>query len=309
MVVGAGPTGVELAGAIAEVARHTLVKDFRHINPASARILLVEAGSRVLPSFPASLAAAAHSKLERMGVEVCLNKAVEQIAADAVIVAGERIPTRTVIWAAGVEASPVGQWLGVATDRAGRVLVESDCSVPGHPEIFVIGDAASLASSGQPLPGIAPVALQQGRHVGRVIAARVSGDGRQLPFRYVDKGTLATIGRSYAVADLHGLRLKGFLGWLTWMAVHIFYLIGFRNRLQVMVQWAWQYFTYQRGARLITNLGAAPHGRPASLPLTVARDEPAPRLARTDDASTGACAPTSIEYGNPSAQDEPTRQL
>ncbi|MBF6589296.1 MAG: NAD(P)/FAD-dependent oxidoreductase [Ktedonobacterales bacterium] len=260
VVVGGGPTGVELAGAIAEVARHALTRDFRHINPASARILLVEAGPRLLPAFPPSLAEAATAKLRRLGVEVRVGCAVEDVTGESVTMGGERVAARTVIWAAGVRASAAGQWIGAETDRVGRVLVQPDCSVPGHPEIFVLGDTASVnGGDGKPLPGVAPVAMQQGRHVAHVLAARVRGDERELPFRYVDKGTLATVGRSYAIADIHGLRLRGLLGWLTWMVVHIFYLIGFRNRLLVMLQWAWAYLSYQRGARLITNLDVVPH--------------------------------------------------
>jgi NADH:ubiquinone reductase (H+-translocating) len=262
VIVGGGPTGVELAGAIAEVARHALIKDFRHIDTSTARILLVEAGPRLLPSFPESLGAAAQRKLEELGVEVRLGEAVEQVTANTVVAAGERIRTSTVIWAAGVRSSPVGSWLGVATDRVGRVPVKPDCSVPGYPEIFVIGDAAAFTSSGQLLPGTAPVAIQQGHHVGRIIAARARGDGREMPFVYFDKGTLATVGRSYAIADIRGLHVKGLLGWMVWMAVHIFYLIGFRSRLLVMLQWAWQYMTYQRGARLITHLDTVSGARP-----------------------------------------------
>jgi NADH dehydrogenase len=254
VVVGGGPTGVELAGAIAEVARKALVKDFRHINPASARILLVEATPRILGAFPQSLARRAAEKLRRLGVEVRTNTRVEQVEEGAVILNGQRLAAQTVLWAAGVQASPAGRWLGAEMDRAGRVLVQSDLSVPGHPEIFVIGDTAHVKQDGALLPGVAPVAMQEGRYVARVVRARVRGENLPPPFRYVDKGTLATVGRAFAVADIRGLKLSGFVAWVTWLAVHIFYLIGFRNRVLVMFQWAWAYLTYQRGARLITHI-------------------------------------------------------
>jgi len=254
VVVGGGPTGVELAGAIAEVARKALVKDFRHINPASARILLVEATPRILGAFPQSLARRAAEKLRRLGVEVRTNTRVERVEEGAVILNGQRLEAQTVLWAAGVQASPAGRWLGAEMDRAGRVLVQSDLSVPGHPEIFVVGDTAHVEQDGALLPGVAPMAMQEGRYVARVVRARVRGENLPPPFRYVDKGTLATVGRAFAVADIRGLKLSGFVAWVTWLAVHIFYLIGFRNRVLVMFQWAWAYLTYQRGARLITHI-------------------------------------------------------
>ncbi len=252
VIVGGGPTGVELAGAIAGLARKSIVRDFRHINSATARIILVEADPRLLAAFPESLARKAQRELEHLGVEVRTGKAVEQVDADGVVIAGERVAAQTVIWAAGVRASLAGQWLGAETDRAGRVLVERDLTVLGHPEIFVIGDTASLTERGKPLPGVAPVAMQQGRYVARTIRRRLAGSKERTPFHYRDKGNLATVGRSFAIADLGMIKLSGFIAWVTWLIVHIFYLIGFRNRILVMIQWAWAYFTYQRGARLIT---------------------------------------------------------
>jgi NADH dehydrogenase len=252
VVVGGGPTGVEMAGAIAELARKSIVKDFRHINSASARIILVEAAPHILASFPPSLARKAQKKLERMGVEIKMGTPVTEVDAEGVRVDGEHIATKTVIWAAGVAASPAGRWLDVETDKAGRVMVLSDLTVPHHPEIFVIGDSAHIITNEKPLPGVAPVAMQQGRYVASVIRRRLKGDLSVRPFHYVDKGNLATVGRSFAIADVKHIHLSGFFAWVTWLVVHIFYLIGFRNRLFVMIQWAWAYFTYQRGARLIT---------------------------------------------------------
>ncbi len=252
VVVGGGPTGVELAGAIADLAHKSIVRDFRHIDSSMSRILLVEAGPRLLAAFPESLARKAQRELEHLGVEVKIGEAVEGVDIDGVIIAGQRLATQTVIWAAGVKASPAGKWLCAETDRAGRVLVERDLTVPGHPEIFVIGDTASLTQRGKPLPGVAPVAMQQGRYVAKMIRRRVAGEKGRIPFHYRDKGNLATVGRSYAIADLGAIKLSGFIAWVTWLVVHIFYLIGFRNRMLVMIQWAWSYLTYQRGARLIT---------------------------------------------------------
>ena len=253
VIVGGGPTGVELAGAIAELAHRTLRGDFRHIDVTSARIVLVEALPRLLNTFPESLSEKATRKLERLGVEVRAGERVEEVDADGVIVAGKRIASKTVIWAAGVKASPAGAWLGAESDRAGRVIVNGDLSVPGHPEIFVLGDTASATGDdGKPLPGVAPVAMQQGRYVGRTIRARVEGREHSRPFKYFNKGNLATIGRSYAIADFGFARVSGFIAWVLWLGVHILYLIGFRNRLLVMVQWAWEYFTYEHGARIIT---------------------------------------------------------
>lgn len=253
VIVGGGPTGVELAGAIAELAHRTLRGDFRHIQVASTRIVLIEALPRLLNTFPESLSEKAARKLQRLGVEVRTDERVEQVDKEGVVVAGQRIEARTVIWAAGVKASPAGMWLGAETDRAGRVMVNGDLTLPGHPEIFVLGDTASAAGDdGKPLPGVAPVAMQQGRYVGRTIRERIEGRENPRPFKYFNKGNLATIGRSFAIADFGFARASGFIAWVLWLAVHIMYLIGFRNRLLVMFQWAWAYFTYERGARIIT---------------------------------------------------------
>jgi NADH dehydrogenase len=257
VVVGGGPTGVELAGAIAEVAHQVLVKDFHHLDAHTARVLLIEGEPHLLAAFPAELAVAAERKLRRLGVEVRSGAHVEEITADGVVVQGERIAASTVIWAAGVTASPAGEWLDAKTDRAGRVLTCADCTVPGHPEIFVIGDTASLADVGTVLPGVAPVAVQQGHYVARAIRARMAGSAVEPAFAYFDKGMLATIGRAYAVAHIGKLRLYGFVAWVVWMAVHILYLIGFRNRMLVVLQWAWAYLTSQRGARVILTADAA----------------------------------------------------
>ena len=258
VIVGGGPTGVELSGAIADLARKSIVRDFRHINAASARIVLVEAMPRIFGAFPEALARKAERELRRLGVEVRVGHAVEQVDADGVVIGGRRLAARTVIWAAGVQASSAGRWLGVETDRAGRVIVGPDLRVPGHPNIFVIGDTASAKDEqGKPLAGVAPVAMQEGRYVGRLIAGRVRGEPEKSPqpFRYFDKGYLATVGRNFAIGTLGTLQLSGFVAWLVWSGVHILYLIGFRNRLLVMTQWAWAYLTNQHGARLITQAG------------------------------------------------------
>jgi len=255
VVVGGGPTGVEMAGAIAEIARRTLRRDFRHIDPASSRIILVEAGPRVLPGFPAQLSVKAMQQLTAMGVEVRLGTPVTGVSADGVQLGDTWIPSRTVIWAAGVEASPLGRSLAGPADRAGRVEVAGDLSLPGHPEVFVVGDLALVpGSDGRPLPGLAPVAMQEGRMAARNIARRIGGQPT-MPFRYRDRGVLATIGRRAAVADVRGVRLTGFPAWLAWLFVHILYLIGFDNRVVVLWRWAYAYVTFERAARLIT--GAA----------------------------------------------------
>lgn len=253
VIVGGGPTGVEMAGSIAELAFAALAKDFRHINPRSTRIILLEAGPRIMASFPEKLSAKAVQQLQELGVEVRTNCRVGQVDEEGVIANGERIEAGAVIWGAGVRASPAGQWLGAESDRAGRVKVNRDLTVPGHPEIYVIGDtAATVDDEGQPVPGVAPAAMQQGKFVAKHIRARLKG-GKDLPiFHYRDKGNLATIGRSRAIADLHIIRLSGLIAWWTWLVVHIAYLIGFRNRLLVLIQWAWSYLTFRRGARLIT---------------------------------------------------------
>ncbi len=253
VVIGGGPTGVELAGAMAEMARRSFIRDFRRVDPTCSRIILVEGTDRVLPAYDADLSAKAEQALRDRGVEVRTGSLVTRIEPDAVYIGDERIETRNVIWSAGVAASPLSRWLDAETDRMGRVIVEPDLSVPGHPEVFVIGDLAHcLDDDGNPLPGLAPVAIQQGRAVGRNLAARIEGRPTR-PFHYVDKGTMATIGRSAAVAKIGPLKLWGFIAWLAWIFVHIFFLIGFRNRFAVMFDWAWQYFTWQRGARIITD--------------------------------------------------------
>jgi len=254
VIVGGGPTGVEMAGAIAELAHRALAWDFRTIDPRDTRIVLVEAGPRVLSAFPQKLSEKAAKELERQGVDVRLDSRVEKVTADGVLVNGKWILSPSVIWAAGVVASPVVKWLGCETDRVGRAKVSPDLSIPGHPEVFVVGDAASVeGKDGRPLPGVAPVAMQQGKYVAEVIEKRLENDLDVKPFEYWDKGNLATVGRKFAIADVGTFKLSGFLAWVVWLFVHIFYLIGFRNRLMVMFEWAWAYLTSQRGVRLITN--------------------------------------------------------
>ncbi len=252
VLVGGGPTGVELAGAIAEIACQVMVRDFRTIDPRQARIILLEAGPRILTAYPEDLSAKAEQALKKLGVEVWTKSPVGAIEPGRVVVAGKTIAAATVLWAAGVAASPLAQSLAVELDRAGRVLVEPDLSIPGHPEVFVIGDlAAFLHQTGIPLPGVAPVAIQQGRQAARNII-RASGGEPTQPFFYKGRGNLATIGRAAAVADFGKVKFSGLLAWLLWLFVHIFSLIGFRNRLAVLFNWAWAYFTFQRAARLIT---------------------------------------------------------
>ncbi len=253
VVVGAGATGVELAGAIAEISRKALAADFRHIDPKQARILLIEAGPRILAAFPEALSRKAQRELVKMGVEVHVGLAVSDVDAQGVTAAGERIASQTVIWTAGVQASQAGQWLGVETDRAGRVKVSERLTIPDYPEVFVIGDTALSIQEGRPLPGVAPVAMQQGRYVAAAIKQYVAGKF-VLPFRYHDKGSMATVGRSFAIVKLGPLQIGGFFAWVTWLAVHIMYLIGFENRIIVIMQWAWAFLTFQRRARLITHM-------------------------------------------------------
>jgi NADH dehydrogenase len=253
LVIGAGPTGVELAGAIAELARKAVTRDFRTITPESTTIVLIEAGPRILPSFREELAEAAAASLQAMGVTLKLGQAVSEVTADGVSVGGLHLPAGTIIWAAGVKASAAGRWLAAETDRAGRVRVEHDFSLPGAPGIFVIGDTAAHADEqGRPLPGVAPAAKQAGAHVGALIAARLAGIAAPAPFRYRDRGAMATIGRKSAVADLGRLRLTGLPGWLLWSLAHVWFLVGFRNRVSVATSWLWSYLTWERGARLIT---------------------------------------------------------
>jgi NADH dehydrogenase len=258
VVIGGGPTGVELAGTLAEIARHTLPREFRRCDPRSAQIHLLEAGPRVLSAMPESLSTNARTQLERLGVTVHTGDAVTAIDEHGVSLGPARIASRTVLWAAGVAASPLGRQLDVERDRAGRVRVQSDLSVPGHPEIFVIGDLGSvIRDNGQPVPGIAPAAKQMGAHAALVIRSRLSGRAVR-PFRYRDYGNLATIGRLAAVVDLGRVKLTGFVAWWFWLVAHLFFLIGFRNRLVVLVDWAWSYWTYQRNARIITGEKSPP---------------------------------------------------
>ncbi len=253
VVIGGGPTGAEMAGALAEISRQSLARNFRHFDPSSARIILIEAGPSILSTFPETLREAAAHDLQRLGVEVRTGRAVTGVANGRVEVGSDSIAAATVLWAAGVAASPVGATLGVPTDRAGRVIVQPDLTIPGHRELFVIGDLASVpAPNGKPLPGVAQVAIQTGRHAATNIRRALAGQP-YLPFVYKDLGNMATIGRASAIADFGWLRLKGWIAWLAWLFVHIMNLIGFRNRLVVLVQWAWAYFSYQRAIRLITS--------------------------------------------------------
>ena len=252
VVVGGGPTGVETAGALAELRRYALRRDFRHIDPGEATVLLLEGGLRLLPSYPPSLGDKAKLELRRLGVEVRTETFVTDVRPGSVAAAGWTIPTRTVIWAAGNVASPVLSCLGTPLDKVGRAIVEPDCTIPGHPEVFVLGDAALYNhEEGGPLPGICPVAIQMGEYTARTIIGDLAGRPRRA-FHYWDKGQLAVIGRGRAVADIWKLHFSGFIAWLVWTFVHIFFLIGFRNRVLVMIQWAWSYLTFGRGARLIT---------------------------------------------------------
>jgi NADH dehydrogenase len=254
-IVGGGPTGVELAGAIAEVARQTLPPEFRRIDPRTARILLIEAGARILPALPERLSAYATTALARMGVEVLVGSPVKNCEPRGVEIGDRLIEAGTILWAAGVVASPVARWLDAAHDKAGRVPVEADLSVRGSPDIFIAGDAAAVTyDGGRPVPGLASAAKQMGRYVGAVIAARVQGRPPPAPFRYRHQGDLATIGRRAAVVNLRHLQLTGFVGWLFWSAAHIYFLIELRSRFIVAFSWAWQYLTFQRGARLITHV-------------------------------------------------------
>ena len=252
VVVGGGPTGVELAGALAEISRQTIARDFRAIDPTGARIILLEGGPRVLASFPESLSRRAQQALERIGVEVRTGAIVTRVTADAVWLGGEQIRARTVLWAAGVAASPLARTLGVTLDRSGRVPVEPDLSIAGHPEAFVIGDMSVLRGpSGSPFPGLAPVAIQQGQRAADNVLRRLSGQPTRT-FHYRDRGSMATIGRAAAVAVVGRIQLSGLVAWLAWLLVHVMFLIGFRNRFLVLFEWAWAYVSWQRGARLIT---------------------------------------------------------
>jgi NADH dehydrogenase len=284
VVIGGGPTGVELAGAIAELATFVLARDFRAIKPDATRVVLIEGGPRVLASFDPDISQRALDSLHEMGVEVMLGARVTQIDEQGVALGASRIDASTVLWAAGVRAAPLGELLGLPVDRAGRVKVAADCSVPGHPEVFCIGDAANFTPTGaeQPLPGVSPVAMQQGRFVARAIQ-RAIDKHEPGTFEYLDKGSMATIGRRRAVAAVGKLHMSGLLAWLAWLTVHIFYLIDFRNRVVVLFDWAWSYFTYQRGSRLITGhrLDAGVPERP---PMKSEMREAAPATASSSRA-------------------------
>ena len=264
ILVGAGPTGVEMAGALAIFVRSTLKSDFRRIDPAAARIVLVDMAPKVLGPFSESLSKAAKQRLENLGVEVRLGHSVDQIDAEGIVIAGERIASKTVIWTAGVAPSPAGKWLNVETDRAGRVRIQKDLTVPGHPEIFVVGDTASLDQNGKPLPGVAQVAIQQGRYAGKLIRSRVVGNPPPGPFSYFDKGTMAVVGKGFAVLQSGKVQISGFGAWLTWAAVHLQFLATSSLRLSVFLQWVWTYVTGQRGDRLIVNHHGAELAKPAA---------------------------------------------
>ena len=271
ILVGAGPTGVEMAAALAGMVRSTLRSEFRRIDPEAARIVLVDMAPRVLPPFSESLSEAAKQRLEKLGVEVRLGHSVDRIDADGIVVAGERIASQTVIWTAGVAPSPAGKWLKVETDRAGRVRVQKDVTVPGHPEIFVVGDTASFEQDGKTLPGVAQVAIQQGRYAGKLIHRRITGHTPPPPFRYFDKGSMAVVGKGFAVLQSFKIQLSGFPAWLAWAGVHLQFLATSSLRLAVFLQWVWTYSTNQRGSRLIVNH----HGPQAAKVAEEASSKPA----------------------------------
>ncbi len=274
ILVGAGPTGVEMAGAIASLCRITLRSEFRRIDPASARIVLIDVGSRILGSFSEDLSAAAHKQLEELGVEVLLGQGVEHVDEEGVIVAGKRIKSKTVIWTAGVTPSPAGTWLNAETDRSGRVRIAKDLTVPGHAEIFVVGDTATLDHDGKPLPGVAQVAIQQGRYAGRLIRRRLEGKAMLKPFRYFDKGNMAVVGRGYAILQTRVFRTSGFLAWLAWAGVHLQFLAQSSLRVSVFVQWVWTYLTGQRGSVLIVNHLSGSHTEAKTEPVPLQSSEP-----------------------------------
>jgi NADH dehydrogenase len=253
-VIGGGPTGVEMAGAFGEIARHTLAREFRRIDPASARIVLIEAGPRILPVYTETLSERARLQLEALGVQVWTGSRVSSVAAAGVQMGADHLAARTIVWAAGLQGSPLARTLGVELDRAGRVRVRPDLSVPGYPHSFVVGDLAAIDQDGQPVPGVAPAAMQMGDHAAANVARALRGEPLA-PFRYRDKGTLATIGRRRGVAMIGRLRLSGLVAWLAWLGIHIFFLIGFRSRLVVLLDWFWAYVTYARSARLIVGEG------------------------------------------------------
>ena len=335
VVIGGGPTGVELAGAVAELSRFVLGRDFRSIDPREAKVVLIEAGPRILPSFAISLAQSAVEQLQELGAEVRTGMRVVAIdgrgvelednaEADELPGLGtgrerEHIGSATVVWAAGVQANSLARQLGVPTDRQGRVIVQTDCSVPGHPEVFTIGDMARFEENGKVLPGVSPVAMQQARYVAKIIAWEAESDGRppRKSFAYFDKGSMATIGRSRAIAEARGLKMHGFIAWLAWLFIHIWYLIGFRNRTAVLLNWMWSYASYKRGARLITSTGWAPdlddrleagsavsvRQPPASSPAQVAAkgDGAPPAHALREGARSPESAPPRARAANPTS--------
>jgi NADH dehydrogenase len=281
VLVGAGPTGVEMAAALAVMIRTTLRSEFRRVDPRTARVVLVDMAPRVLGTFAEDISAAAKRRLEKLGVEVRLGKGVDRIDDGGVMVAGERIASRTVIWTAGVAPSPAGKWLAAETDRGGRVKVEPDLSVPGHPNIFVVGDTAALAQHGKPLPGVAQVALQEGRYVGKLLRRRIQDARPPAPFRYFDKGNMAVVGKGFAVLQSGPIHLSGLLAWLAWLGIHIQFLANTNLKLSVLVQWAWTFLTGQRGSRLIVNHhGTEPAAAPAPAVVRApAASLPGPALA------------------------------
>ncbi|MBV8212075.1 MAG: NAD(P)/FAD-dependent oxidoreductase, partial [Verrucomicrobia bacterium] len=269
VLVGAGPTGVEMAAAIATLIRNSLRSDFRRINPTTARVVLVDRSKRVLGTFTESLSAAAQDRLKSLGVEILLDRSVDEIDEEGVIVAGERIASKTVIWTAGVTPSPAGKWLQVETDHAGRVRIQKDLTVPGHPEVFVVGDTASLDQDGKPLPGVAQVAMQQGRYAGKLIHRRLLGEPAPKPFRYFDKGNMAVVGKGYAILQTGKVAISGFVAWMAWAAIHLEFLAQSSLRVSVFVQWVWTYLTSQRGSRIIVTqeaTSAIPAAEPTAKP-------------------------------------------
>jgi NADH dehydrogenase len=292
ILVGAGPTGVEMSAALAIFVRNTLKSDFRRIDPTSTRIVLVDMASRVLTPYSESLSKSAKQRLEKLGVEVRLGHSVDLIDAEGVVVAGERIASKTVIWTAGVAPSPAGKWLNAETDRAGRVRIQKDLSVPGHPEIFVVGDTASLDQNGKPLPGVAQVAIQQGRYAGKLIHNRIVGNPPPSPFNYFDKGSMAVVGKGFAVLQSGRVRISGFVAWLAWAAVHLQFLATSSLRLSVFLQWVWTYVTGQRGDRLIVSPHRSEFARPGldtTVKATFAGSENS-RPGRTETPTGGAIA-------------------
>ncbi len=285
VVIGAGPTGVELAGAISDISRRYMEQEFRGIDPRQARVILLEGSPRVLPTFPEDLSASAEKQLRELGVEVRTSTMVTNIGPNMVSVGDEKIPASVILWGAGVAASPLGKMLGSETDRAGRVLVNADLTVPGHPEVFVIGDLASAKSKdGKPAPGVAPAAIQMGKFAARQIQRSLEGQSRE-EFGYINKGTLATIGRSKAVGDLGKLHISGLFAWLAWLLIHLLFLIGFRNRFMVMMEWAWDYITYNHSARLITDpmpeesIAQHLYGREVNPPVLNVQEKQNPRAS------------------------------